>query len=166
MTCIDFNISKKEIADLAPQFLKRVESILKNENVAYDRKVVAAVIAKFFPDWRRVLNELQGYSASGTIDAGILTDFSEERYKVLLGYMREKNFTSVRRWIGENEDISASEFYRKFYDSAYDAFSKDSVPQLVLTLADYQDKESRVADTQINRAAFAVCVMADCKFKE
>lgn len=166
MTGVDFKISKKEIVQLAPQFLKRVMSILEMEGVTADKKVVAAVIGKFFPDWRRVLNELQGYAATGAIDAGMLTDFAEERFKTLVGLMREKNFTGVRRWVGENEDISASDFYRRFYDSANDVLTKDSVPQLVLHLANYQDKESRVADTQINRSAFAVEVMADCTFKE
>jgi DNA polymerase III delta prime subunit len=161
-----FNISKKEIAELAPQFLKRVQAILENEGIEYDIKVLPVVIGKFFPDWRRVLNELQNYSATGKIDAGILSDFSEERFKKLLEMMREKNFTAVRKWIGENEDVSASEFYRKFYDTAYDIVEKGSVPQLVLHLANYQSKEAIVADTQINRAAFAVECMADLSFKE
>lgn len=166
MATVEFNVSKREIAELAPQFLKRVCGILDNEGVTYDKKVLAAVIAKFFPDWRRVLMELQNYASTGAIDSGMLSDFSEERFKVLLGYMREKNFTSVRRWIGENEDVTAAEFYRKFYETANDVMDKGSVPQLVLHLANYQFKEVTVADTQINRAAFAVEVMADCNFKE
>lgn len=163
---IDFNISKKEIADLAPQFLKRVCAILETENVEYEKKAVAAVIAKFFPDWRRVLNELQGYASTGKIDSGILTDLSEEKFKQLVEFMKEKQFSKVRAWIGENDDIGSSDFYRRFYDTAGDFLVSGSVPQLVLHLANYQAKEAIVADTQINRAAFCIECMADLQFKE
>lgn len=166
LSVIEFNISKKEMAELAPIFLKRVEGILDNEGVEYDRKVLVAVIAKFFPDWRKVLNELQRYASTGKIDSGILVDFSEEKFKVLVKSMREKNFSQVRKWIGENEDVSATDFYRRFYDTAYDILVSGSVPQLVLHLGNYQDKEIRVADTQINRAAFCVECMADLEWKE
>jgi DNA polymerase III delta prime subunit len=166
MSLVEFNITKKEIAALGPKFMKRVEAILKEENVPYDPKAVAALIGKHFPDCRHVLVELQTYAASGQIDSGILTDFQEERFKEFADYLKARNFTKARRWVAENEDISTGDFYRKFYDTASDMFAKESIPQLVLHLQKYMLAEATIVDFQVNRAAFSAEVMADCQFKE
>src|SRR4029079_9975023 len=108
---IEFNISKQDKPALASQFYKRIVGILKKEKVEYDNAVVASVIAKFFPDFRRVLNELQRYSASGKIDTGILVDFQESSFKALVGFLKEKNFTAIRKWVSDNADMDSSELY-------------------------------------------------------
>jgi len=165
MPIIEFNITKKEMAELGPQLIKRIEQILKAEDVEYDKKVVMALVAKKFPDIRKILNELQQYAASGKIDSGILADIEDETFKVLIEHMKAKSFSKCRNWIGEHEDISAADFYRKFFDQSNDYFKPESVPQLILYLGKYQYQEAFVADTQINRAAFVIECMADCEFK-
>lgn len=164
-SCIDFKITKKELPDLALQFMKRVRTILTNENVEFDKEAVAAVIMKHFPDSRRVLNELQRYAATGKIDSGILVNLNEEGFKKLIGYMREKNFGAVRKWVGENSDIDTTELFRKFYDLASEMMHPNSVPQLVLHLANYQYKAAFVADHEINLVACLTEILADCEFK-
>lgn len=165
-TMIEFNISKKEMAELAPQFLKRVVEILDNEGITYEKKAVAAVIGKFFPDWRKCLNELQRYGATGHIDSGILADFNGDKFKALVGFLKDNKFSNARTWISENEEIASSEFYRTFYDQASDILTPASVPQLILYLGKYQDMETRTVDPVINRASFIVEVMSDCVFKD
>ncbi|AGS81021.1 clamp loader large subunit [Caulobacter phage Cr30] len=165
---IEFNFTKKELADLGMKFAKRVYAILEEESIPYQKEAVMAIIAKCYPDFRKTLNTLQAYSKTGQIDSGILVDFGEERFKDLIKLLREgpKQFNAIRRWIGENEDITSVDFYRKFYDTVNDYLVPSSVPQMILFLGKYQDMETRVADTQINRASFLVEVLADCQFKE
>lgn len=162
---VDFKITNEEKPKLASDFFKRTIEILCAENVEFEEKVVAAVITKHFPDWRRVLNELQRYSATGKIDSGILTVFSDESFKTLVGHMKTKSFTDVRRWVAENSDIDQATLFRKFYDHASAHMQPASVPQLVLILADYQYKAAFVADQEINMAACFVEIMVECNFK-
>lgn len=162
---IEFKIPKKELPNLALQFMKRVTKILKNENIEFDNNVIAEVITKHFPDCRRILNELQRYSVTGKIDSGIFVNFSEESIKTLVSHMKSKNFTALRKWVGENSDIGTSELFRRLYDIASDIIVPNSVPQLVLHLANYQYKDAFVADHEINLVACFTEIMVDCEFK-
>ncbi len=139
--------------------------ILCAEQVDFEESVVAAVITKHFPDWRRVLNELQRYSATGKIDSGILSVLSDESFKQVVGHMKAKSFTDVRRWVAENSDVDHATLFRKFYDQSSHHLQPASVPQLVLILADYQYKAAFVADHEINMAACFVEIMVECNFK-
>ncbi len=162
---VDFTIPKEERTKLAGQFYKLACSVLDGEGVQYEQAVVAEVIKKYFPDWRRVLNELQRYSATGKIDSGILSNFKQDTIKSVVKDMKDKNFTSVRRWVGENSDLDPATFYRELYDTAYEFLETKSVPQLVLILADYQYKSAFVADQEINTAACLTEIMVECTFK-
>jgi len=162
---VDFKISGKERAELAKQFLERTYYILEQERIQFDKKVVAQLITKFFPDWRRVLNELQRYSASGSIDSGILVNVADLDIKELIASLREKNFVSMRKWVGLNNTIETNTLFRKLYDTAHDFLKPDSIPQLVLIIGDYQYKAAFVVDQEINLAACLTSVMADCEFK-
>lgn len=162
---VDFAIPKEERTAMANSFFKLVCKILETEDVKYDPKAVAEVVKKYFPDWRRVLNELQRYSATGRIDSGILTDIKQVSIKSLVKDMKDKNFTSVRKWVGENSDIDTSSFFRELYDTASEYLETKSIPQLVLILADYQYKAAFVADQEINIAACLTEIMVECTFK-
>jgi len=162
---VEFKIDKEDKPKMASQFYKRVCSILDQERVQYDQKAVVEVITKFFPDWRRVLNELQRYSATGKIDSGILVNFSEENLKGLVELLKVKNFTEVRKWVAENNDIDQSVFFRKLYDTASQYLKTNSIPQLIITLADYQYKAAFVADHEINILACLTEIMAEGEFK-
>ena len=162
---IEFRIPKEEKPQLAMDFMTRCVNILDTENVKYDKKVVATLIQKFFPDWRRVLNELQRYSASGVIDAGILVNLSENSIKELLLFLKSKDFTNVRRWIVNNLDNDPSRIYRRIYDSLYDNLDGRTIPNAVLVLADYSYKSAFVADQEINLLACMTELMQNCQFK-
>jgi DNA polymerase III delta prime subunit len=162
---IEFKIDKEDKPKMASQFYKRVCSILDGEGITYDQKAVVEVITKFFPDWRRVLNELQRYSATGKIDSGILVNFSEENLKGLVELLKVKNFTEVRKWVAENNDIDQTVFFRKLYDTASQYLKPNSIPQLVITLAEYQYKAAFVADHEINILACLTEIMAEGDFK-
>lgn len=161
---IEFKIDNKEKPKLAADFFKRVTQILETEGVKYDKAAVAEVIKKFFPDWRRVLNELQRYSATGGIDTGILANQAETTIKELVGFMKEKNFTNVRKWVAEHSDIESSVLFRQFYDNASQYLKPGSIPMLVLLIGEYQHKAAFVADHEINIAAFCVNCMTDLEF--
>lgn len=160
---IEFKIDKKEKAQLATQFMKRVCSILDKENVEYDKAVVAEVLKKHMPDWRRVLNELQRYSAIGKIDSGILSVVQDVSLTSLIGYMKEKDFTSVRKWVLESES-EANEVYTLLFEKAETYFKKSSVPELVLTLAKYQYQQAFSANPSINLASCLVEIMVQAEF--
>jgi len=162
---IDFKIENKDKAKIAAGFYRRVVDILSTEKVESDGKVVAEVITKYFPDYRRILNELQRYSVSGKIDSGILVNLGEESYKELFKNLSDKNFTEVRKWIGKNSDTDSTELFRTLYDSAKNSVEPSSIPQLVLILADYQYKAAFVADQEINNMAALTEIMAQVKFK-
>ena len=162
---IEFRIPSEEKPQLAMDFMNRCEVILNNEQIYYNKKVVASLIQKFFPDWRRVLNELQRYSASGKIDAGILVNLSEDSVKELLSFLKNKEFTNVRRWIVNNLDNDPSRIYRRIYDSLYDNLDSSTIPHAVVILADYSYKSAFVADQEINLLACMTELMTQVKFK-
>jgi DNA polymerase III delta prime subunit len=161
---IDFKINGSK-AKMAAAFFKRVEWILEQENITYEKDVVAAVITKHFPDNRRVLNELQRYSVSGTIDKGILSSVADVQLGDLLKALREKDFASTRKWVTNNLDNDPTKIYRKLYDGLYEVLKPQSVPQLVLILAKYQYQAAFVADHEINMIACLTEIMVDCEFK-
>jgi DNA polymerase III delta prime subunit len=164
-TTIEFNVSKKDTAPLCGQFLKRCTTILKGEGIEYDEKVVADVIIKHMPDWRKVLNELQRYGASGQIDTGILVSLSEASINDLMIFLKEKNFKSMRQWVANNIDSEPAAIYRKIYDNMNDYIDAQSIPQLVLILADYQYKNAFVADHELNTVACLTEIMAGVNLK-
>lgn len=161
---IDFKISKQSIAKLATLFFKRTQQILKDEKVEYDSKVVAQVINKHFPDWRRVLNELQRYSATGKIDTGILVNLQETSIKELISLLKEKNYTEIRKWVKNNMDTDVNDLYNQFYEISSDVCTKQTAPQMVLDLAKYQYQNAFAANAEINFLAFLVEVMMNCEF--
>jgi DNA polymerase III delta prime subunit len=160
---IDFKIDKQEKAQLAALFMKRACSILDTENVPYEKSVVAEVLKKYMPDWRRVLNELQRYSAVGKIDSGILSVVQETSLNQVVSYMKNKDFTSVRKWVLEN-DSDANEVYRNFFEKAETYFAKSSIPEVVLTLAKYQYQHAFAANPSINLASCLVELMVQVEF--
>lgn len=162
---IEFKIAKKDKANLASQFMKRVFNILKAENIEYDKNVVAELITRYFPDWRRVLNELQRYSVTGKIDADIFTNLTEDSYKSLVGFVKDKNYTNMRKWVAENSDTDTTTLFRYFYDNCYDFIKMEYIPALVITLANYQHKAAFVADQEVNIMACLSEIMLECEFK-
>jgi len=161
---IEFKITNKDKPEIAAQFMKRVENILSTEGIEFDKKVVANLIMKHFPDWRRVLNELQRYSATGVIDSGILVNVDDANYKNLVRHLKDRNFKEMRKWVGNNSDLEPSVVYRKLYDTASDFLDDKSIPQLVLHIADYSYKSAFVADHEVNLVACLTEIMADCEF--
>ena len=162
---VDFTIPTSEKPKLAAEFMERVIEILNIENVKYDKMAIAEVINKHFPDWRRVLNELQRYSSSGSIDAGILVDIAEINIKELMHSMKNKEFTNVRRWVVDNLDMDHVRLYRSIYDSLYTFLDHSSIPHAVVILAEYQYKAAFSADQEINLLACLTELMARGKFK-
>ena len=162
---IDFKIENSEKQEIAASFFKRTMGILKQENIEADQKVVAELVTKHFPDWRRVLNELQRYSVSGKIDAGILVNMTEDSFKELVKHMKERNFTEVRKWVAKNGDSETINIFKQLYNTASEHMESASIPQLVLILADYQYKAAFVADHELNLMAALTEVMAQCKMK-
>jgi len=161
---IDFKLNGSK-AKMASQFFKRVEWILEQENVQYDKQVVAAVITKHFPDNRRILNELQRYSVSGVIDKGILGNVADIQLDTLNVALKDKDFGSARKWVTSNLDNDPTKIYRKLYDGLYELLKPQSVPQLVLILAKYQYQAAFVADAEINLMACLTEIMVDVEFK-
>jgi len=162
---VDFTVPKSEKKELAEQFFRRVMNVLVVEDIKFEPKAVAEVINKFFPDWRRVLNELQRYSVSGRIDAGILVDISEVNIKELMQSMKQKEFTNVRKWIVNNIDNDPTRLFRRLYDNLYDYMDGSSIPHVVVILGEYQYKAAFVADQEINMLACLTEIMARGKFK-
>ena len=162
---IEFRIPSSLKPTLAGEFFKRVQTILTEENVQFQPKAVASVVEKYFPDWRRVLNELQRYSASGTIDSGILVNISETNMRDLVSFLKDKDFKSIRKWVANNLDNDPSRMYRKVYDTLYDEIDPNTVPHMVLAVADYSYKSAFVADQEINMLAFMIEIMSQVRFK-
>ena len=161
---VEFNIPNSEKPRLATGFMKRVEKILKEQNVTYSKKTVAEFIKKHFPDWRRIINELQRHGASGRIDETILINFQDQNFDALAELLRNSDFEGVRKWVGSNSDIEPSVIYRKLYDTSSTIMVPTSIPQLILHLADYGYKSAFVADQEINLVACLTEIMADCEF--
>ena len=162
---IDFKITKKEKPQLANAFFKRVKNILEQESIKYDEKVVAELINKYFPDWRRTLNEMQKYSASGQIDSGILVNLSEVSINELMDALKKKEFTVVRKWIVNNLDNDPNRMYRLVYDSLYDYLDGSTIPHAVLIIGKYSYQSAFVADQEINMLACLTELMSTVKFK-
>ena len=162
---IDFLFPKKLAPSLAGSFFTRVKTILDQEEVKYDEKVLAEIIQRHFPDWRRVLNELQRYSVSGIIDVGILSNSSENAFKSLISLLKGKQFSDMRKWVAQNIDSDPTSIMRQLYDSSSEVIKPSSIPQLVLLIGEYQYKSAFVADQEVNLVAFLTQVMADVEFK-
>ena len=161
---IDFRINKEEKLNVGSNFGKRLYTILDQEKVDYDKKVVAEVLMKHFPDYRRVLNELQKYSKYGNIDSGILSQVSDIDLSELMNHMKDKKFNEVRKWVVNNLDNDPQKIYRKIYDVAEKYVQTTSIPQLVLILADSQYKSAFAADHELNLVACLVEIMVECQF--
>jgi len=161
---IEFNLKNGEKAQMASAFFKRITHILGTEKVEFDEKVIAEVVKKHFPDFRRVINELQRYSKLGKIDVGILSQIGDISISQIVKHLKEKDFTSVRKWAATSE-IDNTTFFRKLYDALYDIAKPQSIPQAVLILADYQYKQAFVADHELNLVACLTEIMANVEFK-
>ncbi len=161
---VDFSIEQTERPALAMQFFKRVNAILQQENVDYDKAVVAKVIEKHFPDFRRVLTELQSYAASGKIDEGIFVNLKQESIDELFALLKAKNFTEMRKWVAKNSDQDMNEMFRRIYDAATNKIMLRSLPGFCVTTADYMYKANFVADQEINMVAYLTEVMIESEY--
>jgi len=162
---IDFTIKGKQKAQLAGSFFKRLQNILDAERIEYDPKVVAELVSKHFPDFRRVLNECQRYATGGTIDSGILASFSDISVNDLISYMKDKNFVEVRKWVVANLDNDTNLILRRFYDSCYESLVPSTIPSAILIIAKYMYQGSFVCDQEINLLAALTELMVECEFK-
>lgn len=162
---IDFTIKGKQKVQLAGSFFKRLQQILDAEKIEYDQKVVAELVSKHFPDFRRVLNEIQRYSTGGKIDSGILATFSDVSINELVKSLKDKNFTEVRKWVVANLDNDASHLLRRVYDACYDCLTPATIPAAVLVIAKYQYQCAFCADQEINLIAALTEIMVECEFK-
>jgi DNA polymerase III delta prime subunit len=162
---IDFTIKGKQKQQLAGSFFKRLQTILDQEKIEYDQKVVAELVSKHFPDFRRVLNECQRYSTGGKIDSGILASFSDISVNELIKHLKDKNFTEVRKWVVSNLDNDASSLLRRVYDACYDCLSPATIPAAVLVIAKYQYQCAFCADQEINLLAALTEIMCECEFR-
>lgn len=164
-TVIDFKVNGNK-AKLATQFFKRVEWILDQENIPYDKEVVAAVITKHFPDNRRILNELQRYSVSGSIDKGILSSVAEVQIQDLIKFMKEKDLGGARKWVTNNSDRDISEIFRQMYDVLWEKLGPSSVPILITTIGEWQYRSAFCPDQEITLMACLTEIMMECSFKD
>jgi DNA polymerase III delta prime subunit len=164
-TIIDFNIPAAEKPSMAKQMHKRVCSILDTENIKYESKVVAELVLRRFPDFRRLINDLQKYSLGGVIDVGILGTTNSEKVNDLIQFMKKKEFNSIRKWVANNIDNDHVGLFRSIYDGVYDILEPQSIPQSILILADYQYKAAFVVDQEINTMACLSELMVSCEFK-
>ncbi len=162
---IEFRISPRDKGKLATKLFERVTYILKEQNIEYEEAVVAELIKKHFPDFRKLINELQRYSVSGAIDAGILVNVSDENLKTLVSHLKSKEFGNMRKWVVNNLDNDPVKIFRKIYDSMYTTLQPETIPHAVLIIADYQYKSAFVADQEINLVACLTDLMSQAKFK-
>jgi len=160
---VDFTLKNGEKAQMAGQFFKRIQSVLANETIEYDDKVIAELIKKHFPDFRRIINELQRYSQFGKIDVGILNQIGDVAINDIVKFLKDKDFGAIRKWVASN-DIDAATLFRKLYDNLYDTLKPQSIPQAVVILADYQYKNAFVADAEINTVACLTELMVNLEF--
>ena len=162
---VDFSISRQDKPSIAAQFFTRINEILQKEGIESDKKVVVELISKYFPDWRRVLNECQRYSAGGKIDTGILAVLTDSNVKELVDFLKKKEFPNVRKWIVQNLDNDTNAILRSVYDSIYESMKPKSIPEAVLIIAKYQYQSAFVADQEINLLAALTEIMCNCEFK-
>jgi DNA polymerase III delta prime subunit len=161
---VEFSLKNNEKAQMAGQFFKRLQMILSKESVEYDDRVIAELVKKHFPDFRRVINELQRYSKFGKIDVGILSQIGDIAINDVVKFLKEKDFGSLRKWVATN-DVDATNLFRKLYDGLYDFLQPQSIPQAVIVLADYSYKSAFVADQEINTVACLTELMVSVEFK-
>lgn len=161
----EFNTSRKEMAKLASEFFKRLEEILKKEGVDYDKKVVADLVMKFAPDWRRIINEAQRYSVSGKIDEGIFQNIGEDSYDKLFACLKKKDFKGMRQWVGSNLDVDSTALFRAIYDRMSSKVKPLSQPALVMILGEYQYKAAFAADAELNIVACMTEIMSQVEFE-
>ena len=162
---VEFSLKGKEKQSMAANFFNRVKEILGNENVDYEPKVVAEVLQKYFPDFRRTLNELQRYSSTGKIDTGILGVANDIQISNLVKYLRGKEFTNMKKWVTQNLDNEPQAIMRKIYDNLYNYLQPKSIPEAVLVISEYQYKSGFVVDQEINMVAFLTELMMRCEYK-
>jgi len=160
---IEFKIASEDKASMASQMYKRVKAILSDEQIQYDQKALAELITRYFPDFRRVINEMQRYSATGSIDSGILANY-DSNIADLVSLLKEKKFVDMRKWIASHNDVDTADLYRKLYDSASTYVKPQSIPQMIVTLADYQYKAAFVADHEINNVACMTELMMEVEW--
>ena len=160
---IDFTLQSGEKQKMATLFFKRVLTILKTESVEFEEKAVAELVTKYFPDFRRILNELQRYSQFGKVDAGILTSIGDVAIKELIEFLKQKNFTGMRKWVASSNPDPAT-LYRRIYDGLYETVKSASIPRTVVLLADYQYKQAFVADAELNMVACLTEIMVSSEF--
>jgi DNA polymerase III delta prime subunit len=161
---VDFTINKDDKPHLGMEMLDNIKRILDEEGVKYDGRVLADLILKYFPDFRRVINELQKYSLNGIIDDGILKQSSDENFNELFISLKGKDFSGMRKWVAQNIDNDHVRLYRQIYDTLNNRFEKKSIPQAVLLIADYSYKSAFVADQEVNMVACLTELMMDCEF--
>lgn len=162
---IEFNTTKKQLAVLAGGFMKRLQYMLTTEGVDFNNKILAELIMRYAPDWRRVINECQRYSSSGEITSDILIGLSDQNIAALVGFLKIKDFKSMRSWVTNNTDIDSSVIFRRIYDTLYDFAQPQSIPAIILILADYQYKVGFVADKELNTVACLTEIMASSEWK-
>ena len=163
-TCIDFIIPDTDKKQICTEIFTRCGKILDQEGVKYEPPALARLISKHFPDFRRILNELQRYSASGKIDQGILVNLADVEIKALIGFMKSKDFAGVRKWVATNIHLSHTDIFRKIYDNLNETMNKSSIPSSILILGEYQYKAAFVSDHEINMVACLVELMMSCEF--
>ena len=162
---IEFKVNPKDKPKLASKLFERAIYILKEQNISYEDKVLVELITKHFPDFRKLINELQRYSVSGSIDAGILVNVSDENLKTLVSHLKNKEFSDMRKWVVNNLDNDPVKIFRKIYDTLYTNLEPSTIPHAVLIIADYQYKSAFVADQEINLVACLTELMSQVKFK-
>jgi DNA polymerase III delta prime subunit len=162
---IDFKLTGAQKKEMASQFMNRIRNILSNENIKYDPKVLVELIMKFFPDYRRILNELQKYSVGGKIDVGILAQISDVTLTELISYIKAKSFKDIRKWVGLNANSDPNKILRDIYDKLNDILKPESVPTAILLLGKYQYQSAFVADQEINTMAMLIEIMLECEVK-
>lgn len=160
---VEFKFTKKELQKMAGEFMARVTGILNDHHCSWDNKVLAQLIMQHLPDWRRILNELERYAGTGNIDTGILTSMSDESFKNLNSYLKEKNFKEMRKWVVENLDNDLL-IYRAIYDNMHSYIRPQSIPALVLLISEYQYRGAFVSDMEIHMVAFLTNVMMEVEF--
>ena len=162
---IEFNTTKKQLASLAASFMKRLQTILTSEGVDFNNEILAELIMRYAPDWRRVINECQRYSSSGEITSDILIGLSDQNIAALVGFLKGKDFKNMRSWVTNNTDVDSSVIFRRIYDTLYDYAQPQSIPSIILILADYQYKAAFVADKELNTVACLTEIMASSDWK-
>lgn len=161
---IEFKLRKEDKPKMAMAFMKRASEILNAEKIPFDKAILAEVVKKHFPDYRRILNELQRYSVSGKIDAGILSSVADVSINELVTALKDQNFSAMRKWVADFGSDESSRIYRKIYDNLYDIMDKSTIPNAVVILARYQYQDAFVADRELNLVAALTEMMSECQF--